>query len=237
MAILSILRDIRALFTKNDAVNDLWYILAASAITSLNHPEDIEPVYALVEQSIDESVKLSQSEKEEAKIHAVLRLREGILKSFIASGFPKTINGLKHLNIATPEPINAKLPKTPFRKEDSWEAILRGRERGKALFAKIYDKHTERVLTDMHTFYPDLGQVAIHQLYGPVISNTSLLSGKESSLVLVTGLKAQDIAAQLRGHTYGALHQGATREDLSNINAMVNMLCKHYGVSLPKAKL
>ncbi|KAI8140806.1 hypothetical protein BJV82DRAFT_621146 [Fennellomyces sp. T-0311] len=237
MALTATLREIRSLFTKNGGQSDLWYILAASAITALNRPEDIAPVYALVEQSIDELPKLSSSEKEAAKVNAVLRMREGILKSFIASGFPKTINGLKELNLATPEQIKAKLPQTPIRKEESWETILQERERGRALFAKIYDRHTDRVTKDMHNFYPDLGQVAIHQLYGPVISNTSILSGKESSLILVTGLKTLDVAAQLRGHKYGALHQGATQEDLKNVETMVNMLCQHYGVQLPKAKL
>ncbi|KAI9266454.1 hypothetical protein BDA99DRAFT_505687 [Phascolomyces articulosus] len=237
MALLNLLRDIRTLFTKNDPLNDLWYIVACSAITSLNHPEDVEPVYKLVEQTIDESSKLSASEKEDAKVKAVLRMREGILKSFIASGFPKTINGLRHLHIATPDYIRTRLPQTPVRHEESWEEISQQRKRGKALFAKIYDKHSERVTNDMFTYYPDLAYVAINQLYGPVVSHTSVLSGKESSLILVTGLKAQDIALQLRGHAWGAIHQGATRDELSKINTMVNLLCQHYGVAVPKAKL
>ncbi|KAI7856756.1 hypothetical protein BDC45DRAFT_566827 [Circinella umbellata] len=237
MALLNILRDIRTLFTKNDPLNDLWYIVACSAITSLNHPEDVEPVYKLVEQTIDESSKLNTNEKEDAKVKAVLRMREGILKSFIASGFPKTINGLRHLSIATPDLIKAKLPQTPIRHEESWEEISQQRERGKSLFAKIYDKHTNRVTNDMYTYYPDLAYVAINQLYGPVVSNTSILTGKESSLILVTGLKTQDIALQLRGHAWGAIHQGATREELNNISTMVELLCKHYNITIPKAKL
>lgn len=89
----------------------------------------------------------------------------------------------------------------------------------------------------MHRYYPDLKQTALYHLYGPVLSETSILSGKESSLILVTGLKAQDVAAQLRGHAYGALHQGATRQDLDRIDTMVNMLFHHYRLSPPKAKL
>lgn len=111
------------------------------------------------------------------------------------------------------------------------------RKRGRQLFEKIYDRHTERVLNDMTSYYPDLAQTALDQLYGPILSETSVLSGMETSLVLVTGLKTQDVAAQLRGHAYGALHQGATKQDLARINALVDMLCKYYGLPVPKAKL
>lgn len=57
-------------------------------MASLNHPEDIPHLYTVVEQSIDAQT-VQQADKDEQKVQAVLRLRDGILKSFIASGFPK----------------------------------------------------------------------------------------------------------------------------------------------------
>lgn len=57
-------------------------------MASLNHPEDIEELYAYLEKTINDS-SMDSAEKEPAKVNAVMRLREGLLKSFIAAGFPK----------------------------------------------------------------------------------------------------------------------------------------------------
>ncbi|KAJ8658102.1 hypothetical protein O0I10_006109 [Lichtheimia ornata] len=233
MAFVTVLESIRAAFPPHD---DLWYVLTAAAVSSLNHPEDVAHVYHFVEKEID-GMNVSAKEKEEAKIKAVMRLRDGILKSYIAHGFPKTINGLKQLYNATPETIREKLPSSPIRRESTWNDIEEQRKRGRGLWDKIYDRHTERVANDMYKYYPDLGQVAFHHLYGPVLSETAILSGKESSMVLVTGLKAEDLGTQLRGHAYGALHQGATKEDLARIDNLVVRLCNYYHIEQPKAKL
>lgn len=132
---------------------------------------------------------------------------------------------------------NALTIKPCIRSEDTWEEVVQHRERGRALFAKIYDRHTDRVLTNMHSFYPDLCQTALYQIYGPVFSDTTVLGAKESSMVLVTGLKATDVASQLKGHAYGALHNGATKPELRCINVAVDLLCQHYKLPIPKAKL
>lgn len=62
--------------------------MQAAAVSSLNHPEDVAHVYHFVEKEID-GMNISATEKEQAKIKAVMRLRDGILKSYIAHGFPK----------------------------------------------------------------------------------------------------------------------------------------------------
>lgn len=62
--------------------------IQAAAVSSLNHPEDVGYIYQFVEKEID-GMNVSATEKEEAKIKAVMRMRDGILKSYIAHGFPK----------------------------------------------------------------------------------------------------------------------------------------------------
>ena len=81
----------------------------------------------------------------------------------------------------------------------------------------------------MHTAYPDLAQTAINQLYGPILSETSIINAKETSLIMVAGLMVQNVPAQLRGHRYGALHQGATQQDLTRVENLVDLLSRYYG--------
>ncbi|KAF7729751.1 hypothetical protein EC973_003829 [Apophysomyces ossiformis] len=206
-------------------------------MTTLNFPQDIPHVYRLVEESIDTSSE-SEEQKLLDKVQVTMRLREGLLKTFIASGFPKTINALQHLSSATPDEVRAHLTNTPIRSEQSWEEVQDQRERGRALFGKIYERHTHRILNNMHTFYPDLAQAALHQLYGPILSETSVINARETSLVVVAGLMAQDLPDQLRGHVYGAIHNGSTKDELNRVEKLVGLLSSHYQVDYkPPSKL
>lgn len=117
-----------------------------------------------------------------------------------------------------------------YRTELSWNDISKQRERGQHLFDTIYERHSKKVQDNMYTAYPDLGQAAIHQLYGPVLAESSVISAKETSLIMVAGLMLQDVPAQLKGHRYGALHHGATQQDLERLEIMVDIIARHYKV-------
>ncbi|KAG0179800.1 hypothetical protein DFQ29_001647 [Apophysomyces sp. BC1021] len=212
-----VLGDIQQLFAAHgNATTNVWYILT-----------DIPEVYRLAVKSIDASSK-SEEQKLMDKEQIVMRLREGLLKTFIASGFPKTINALQHLSSVTPDEIRTRLPNTPIRKEQTWEDVQDQRNRGRTLFGKIYERHTHRILANMHTSHPDLAQAALHQLYGPILSETSVISARETSLVVVAGLMAQDLPGQLRGHVYGALHNGSTKDEVKRVEKLVALLSRHY---------
>ncbi|KAI9483018.1 MAG: AhpD-like protein [Benjaminiella poitrasii] len=212
-----------------DILNDFWYIIAAVVISSVNKPDDIQFVYyAIVDQIENSSNLLSKEEKNKLIASVILRLREAILKSYIIIGFPKTINTLQQLANVTPEDIKALLPTKPLRKEESWSEVQHERQRGKTLFSKIYDRHTDKVIKNMYSTHPDLAQTALHQLYGPTLSETSILNAKETSLVTVAGLMIQDIPLQLVGHSHGALHNGATEKDLKRVETIVSNLADYY---------
>ncbi|KAI8099341.1 AhpD-like protein [Halteromyces radiatus] len=210
-----------------------WFIIAAVVISTLNHPEDIQQLYALINLDIDTMETLSSDEKLNLKTKVVAKLRDAILKGFIAGGFPKTINGLQQLHKATPEAILDRLPKQPIRQEDTWEKVTAQRQRGKKLFDTIYDRHTDRVMNMMATSYPDLAQTAHYHLYGSVLSDTTTVSAKETSLIVVAGCFAQNLPSQLRGHAYGAVHNGASQQDLQQVYESVVVLCRHYGTPVP----
>lgn len=129
--------------------------------------------------------------------------------------------------------VRRQLAKQPIRKEDTWEHVQEQRDRGQALFDKIYDRHTARVMNTMHNIYPDLAQTAHYHIYGSTLSHTSMVSAKETSLLVVAGCFAQDLPSQLRGHSYGALHNGATQDDLKLVYDTVISLCKYYGAPIP----
>ncbi|KAJ8652083.1 hypothetical protein O0I10_012314 [Lichtheimia ornata] len=229
MSLAKPLAKIQALYTPSNGsiTNQIWYVLAAVVMTSLNRSQDIPQVYEAVEKTVYADDKDKQ-DTEKSKV--LLRMREGIFKSFVIIGYPKIINSLQALNTGVSTQVLSKMPSTPIRTESSWNDIIKQRERGQHLFDTIYERHSKKVQENMYTAYPDLGQAAIHQLYGPVLAESSVISAKETSLIMVAGLMLQDVPAQLKGHRYGALHHGATQQDLERLEIMVDIIARHYNV-------
>ncbi|KAI9022169.1 hypothetical protein CLU79DRAFT_751466 [Phycomyces nitens] len=237
MELTNVLREIRKLFKEESKpINEqLWCIIAAVVISALNHPKDLAEVYNLVSSSADElEISLENKQAEMAKV--VLRLREAILKSFIVTGFPKAINTLQSLHDSTPEAIRKLIQTTPLRLENTWEEVSEQRKKGRALFTKIYERHTDLILNHMGSSYPDLAQAALHQLYGSILSEIKVIGAKETSLIMVACLLCDDLPAQLKGHRYGALNNGATRDELGLVESAAKLLCDHYSqaTSLPR---
>jgi alkylhydroperoxidase/carboxymuconolactone decarboxylase family protein YurZ len=83
--------------------------------------------------------------------------------------------------------------------------------------------------------HPDLAQTALYHLYGPTLGETSVLDARETSLLTVAALMITNIPLQLVGHSHGALHNGATKDDLVRIQSIVSILADYY--NLPLAKL
>ncbi|KAI8987761.1 AhpD-like protein [Mycotypha africana] len=233
MSVIELLNNIAN--DEQNLTNDYWYLIAVAIVmSSVNKPEDIQYIYQTIEAKIDNLSQQNESKKNNILSSIVLRLREAVLKSHVIIGFPKTINTLQQLSIVTPDHVKALLPKKPLRNEEKWADVQFQRQRGKALFNKIYDRHAEKVMNNMYQTHPDLAQTALHHLYGPTLSETSILDAKETSLITVAGLMIQNIPLQLKGHSYGALHNGATEDDLRRVQSIVTILSEHYQCTIAK---
>ncbi|KAI7850424.1 AhpD-like protein [Circinella umbellata] len=221
MSLLKVLGEIQSLYTSTQSAprNQVWYILTAVVMSTLNHAQDIPTVYKVATQSI---------QQQEEKVQVMMRLREGIFKTFAIVGYPRVINSLQALAADAPSEILTQLPKKPIRSESSWHDITQQRERGNQLFDAIYERHTQRVQEHMYNAYPDLAQTAIHHLYGPILSEPSIISAKETSLIMVAGLMVQNVPAQLKGHRYGALNLGNNQDDLNRVENLVDLLSRYY---------
>lgn len=121
-----------------------------------------------------------------------------------------------------------------FSKEENWQDVLNDRKRGKDLFTTIYDRHTDRVIQNMSNTHPDLAQTALFHLYSSVLGETAVLNAKDTSLITCAALMIQNIPLQLKGHSYGALHNGATKQDILRIQSIVETLADYYHLGMAK---
>ncbi|KAK6080182.1 carboxymuconolactone decarboxylase [Seiridium cupressi] len=208
-----------------------WYIIAASALTILNRPDEIARVYSFAMERGSHGAELRPSQEDRLTISR--RIREALIKTSAVGGVPKTINSLLSLKQVTPEELldEPGSPSPTGRPKDVYEVqsseIL---ERGRSFFDKIYGKIAKRIMGQMdRSGTEDLG-LAARLVYGHILSNTSILSPTETSFVLIAGLIPQDVNPQLKGHLRGALNLGATVEEVRAVREVTVLICDAFGM-------
>ncbi|KAK9461583.1 AhpD-like protein [Lipomyces oligophaga] len=191
--------------------------------------------------SEDESLIVDTAGKDPVVVQKIVRqLREALLKGSALGGLPKTINALIQLRNATPPQFrdavpfrNAVLPDghDSIGSVSSPEEVLQEVNRGKEFWDQVYGKVARRVMGQMNSAYPDLGQYALSHIYAPLLSYTGILSAKETSFVVVACLVPQDVNPQLKGHLRGGLNNGATVEEMMSVRDLSMRICKLCNVS------
>jgi len=171
-----------------------WPLVTAVTLTGMNEKAQMRE---LVETIND--IYPAQADQ----VAVIRRVREAILKSSVLVGFPKGINGLLYLKEATAEPIIKELLQDKPRNYEVQDV-----DRGYDFFSSIYDRHTDRVLHSMSSTHPLLGPFAIHHLYGPLFSDFTVLSPKDTSIVEVVCCLVAQVEQQAKGHVHGARNLG-----------------------------
>ena len=159
-----------------------YYLLAATALSTLNLPHEIPSVFthAITHGPSSKDTKPSIAEQ----LLIARRTREALVKSSAIIGLPKTINALFSLKAATPK----NLIDDPLGFNPSGRAIdIYNRSpsvimaRGAQFFEKVYGKVTGRVMGQMdRSGTEDLGLLARLE-YGYVLSPTGVLNAAETS--------------------------------------------------------
>lgn len=204
--------------------------LAEKAIQNASHivNSDTAPEWPTLSEKIKESQKL---------IQIVDVLKESLLKSAPLGGLPKAINSLTVLKNATPSNLRTAEPKRPSidTQEDFDKVSLRGLK----FWDTVYGKVATRIKSQMRLAYPDLINWTLQLVYAPILSFTDVLSEKHSSFVIIACLIPQDVNPQLKGHLRGALNNGATLREISQVREMALLITEWCGVLLhePAAKL
>lgn len=96
-------------------------------------------------------------------------------------------------------------------------------ERGSETFSTVYGRNTSRVRSRLATFHPRLESWIVSHVYGAMFSVDTVGDGetmtlRERELAAVAMLCGDVCAAtQLASHLRGALHAGATREEVEAV--------------------
>jgi 4-carboxymuconolactone decarboxylase len=118
-------------------------------------------------------------------------------------GFPRTFDALAAARDALPPPAM-----TPDVAPAEWPG------RGMRFFDRVYGADASRVRVNLRALDPDVADWVAHDAYGKVLSRAGLPEATRE-LIGVVLLASQGLRNQLSGHVRGALHCGATREDVA----------------------
>lgn len=174
----SLLRTIRS-YPK--LPHNSWYLLAATALSTLNRADEIPKVFthALEHGGGAKDVKPSQDEQ----LQIARRTREALVKSAAIIGLPKTINALFAMKGVTPKHLFDEPTVSPSnRTNDLYKApVSQIMQRGQEFFDQVYGKVTGRVMGQMdNSGTEDLGLLARLE-YGYVLSPVGILNAPETS--------------------------------------------------------
>ena len=147
-------------------------------------------------------------------------VREAILQSYLFVGYPRVINALATLRDVSGADASTGPPDLRLAADQaaSWE------ENGPALCRRIYGRRYEKLLDTMVRLSPDLPRWMVLEGYGKVLSRPHLDS-KTRELVAVGSLVPLRVPEQLRAHSRGALHVGASPDEVRGALQVAALLC------------
>jgi hypothetical protein len=162
--------------------NNTWYLLAATALSTLNRPDEIPKVFSHALEFGGGAKDQKPTEDEQLQI--ARRTREALVKSAAIIGLPKTINALFSLKKATPKHLlDAPSGYSPTnRSADMYHTpVSQILERGQKFWDQVYGKVRGQVMSNMEqSGTEDLGLLAKLE-YGYVLSPTGVLNAPDTS--------------------------------------------------------
>jgi 4-carboxymuconolactone decarboxylase len=145
-------------------------------------------------------------------------VEELILQSYLFAGFPRALNAAREWRRISGRPAPAEDHDADERRGGEW------RQRGERTCAIVYGRFYEPLRHNIAELHPALDAWMIVDGYGKVLSRPGLdLKRRELCIVAACAACGQD--RQLHSHLHGALHAGASEEEVdATLAAIGDML-------------
>ncbi|KAL3455435.1 hypothetical protein BJX64DRAFT_297639 [Aspergillus heterothallicus] len=201
-----------------------WYITAVVALSALNYPEEIGPLYTRL---LDTYIAPDEHKEQTRKI------KEALVKAAGLYGAAKTGNAMRELYQVTPAHL---IDDTCYRATDvdAEDAYKRGDAFLKSIYRDVPDLNTEDDF--VRKCSPDYFYLVSRLLYPRIFSYDGILDKLESSQAIISSLIAIDCTGQARNHMKGMLWNGATREEVTMVRDIVALIAERLGVQFKAGK-
>jgi 4-carboxymuconolactone decarboxylase len=145
-------------------------------------------------------------------------VEEVVLQSYLFAGFPRALNAAREWRRISGRSAPASDAGENFGNASLW------RDEGEKTCAIVYGPFYERLRHNIRHLHPALDAWMIVEGYGKVLSRQVLdLRRRELCIVAACAMARQD--RQLHSHLYGAIHTGASAEEVaSTLDAVDDLL-------------
>lgn len=135
-------------------------------------------------------------------------VEELLLQTYLFAGFPRALNSMRIWRRVSGRPAPADDRAAVFGNHAAWTRD------GERTCAVVYGPFYDRLRTNIVALHPALDAWMVTDGYGKVLSRPELdLRRRELCIVAACAASGQD--RQLHSHLHGALHAGATREQVT----------------------
>ncbi|KAJ1333121.1 4-carboxymuconolactone decarboxylase [Microdochium nivale] len=195
-----------------------WYYCVIVNLAGLNYPDLIPAVYTHMSANVMSGLSFDE------QFRAAQKLREALIKGCGIMGPAKTGTALRLLGKYIPTELrDAGAPRSQESQEEA-------SKRGHAFYKRIYGRNKEFDPNATVEASPDYTYVVRDLLYGRIFSYNGILNDLETGYVVVSALIGIDCQPQLRHHMKGMLYNGATREELQELQDTLLGLAARLGV-------
>ncbi len=137
------------------------------------------------------------------------------------------------LKLATPEDIYKELAKDESRRDKR----IGERTEGQRFFSGIYGKFTHRILSNMASTHPLLGEFAIDHLYTGLFSDFSVLNPLETGVMEMVCCLIGEVESQAKGHVFGVKALGLNNEGILRIAQYTAAIIKDLDAHAPSKRM
>lgn len=156
----------------------------------------------------------------EAQVPAVW-VDELLLQSVLMVGWPRTLVAAALWRAAVGTPAEAGESDLDYTAAAEWQ------RRGEATCALIYGENYAKLRRNVKALHPALDAWMLTEGYGRTLSRPGL-DIRRRELCVVAQTAVLDTPRQLHSHLRGALHAGATPDEVEAVIYSVNPLLKHH---------
>jgi 4-carboxymuconolactone decarboxylase len=144
-------------------------------------------------------------------------IEEVILQAYLFAGFPRALNAMREWRRISGTSAPESDAGTESGDANTW------RVRGEATCAHVYGPFYDRLRHNIRALHPALDAWMIVEGYGKVLSREGLdLARRELCVIAACAAARQD--RQLHSHLHGALHVGATPDEVEGALEAVSEL-------------
>ncbi|EPE33558.1 AhpD-like protein [Glarea lozoyensis ATCC 20868] len=217
---IALLQAIEAKFPHKTLGSDKWYLVALSALVSVE-PEQIATLYTYL-------INKPEYATSEARKALIRRIREALVKGIAIHGVCKPIEGIISIvQVERPEDKDYSCSR------ENWVTGPENLARGENWLNQIY-KGNLSASTDNFLAHRDFDFISRHITYGFYLSDHTILGPIETELVVLSGIMIQNLPKETAWHFRGIRRVGVSQEDVESVHQCVELVAKYGRVSLHK---